>query len=86
MLEKMIEKFVKGTKYYLALEDRVDKLETDIDTFEEEIERLNVLIALNKTKARKIIRITNSLIKREDSVNTKKEIKALCNEIIKGEK
>lgn len=85
MLEKLIKKFVVGTKYYLALEDRVNKLETDIDTFEEEIERLNVLIATNKTKARKIIRIVKGLIKREDSISTTKEIKALCNEIIKGE-
>lgn len=42
-------------------------------------------ISKNKTTARKIIRAVNSLLKKNEIVNTQKEIKRLCNEIIKGE-
>lgn len=48
-------------------------------------EELNNIISSNKTKARKIIREVNKLIKKEEIINTEKRIKALCNEIIKGE-
>lgn len=43
------------------------------------------MLSQDKTIARRIVRKVNGLIKREDSVQATKEIKALCNEIIKGE-
>lgn len=42
-------------------------------------------LAKNKKTARKIVRTVNGLIKREDSIQATKDIKALCNQIIKGE-
>lgn len=43
------------------------------------------IISNNKTTARKIIREVNKLIKKDEIINAQKQIKALCNEIIKGE-
>ena len=43
------------------------------------------IISNNKITARKIIREVNKLIKKDEIVNAQKQIKALCNEIIKGE-
>lgn len=45
------------------------------------INKLNDKLAKNKTTARKIVKLVNSLLKKDA---TQKEIKALCNEIIKG--
>lgn len=47
--------------------------------FTQEIEK-------NKKVARKIVRLTNSLLKKDELVPTKKEIQALCHEITRGEK
>lgn len=49
------------------------------------IDYLLKALSQNKTIARRIVRRVNGLIKREDSVQATKEVKALCNEIIKGE-
>ena len=63
---------------------------TNIETGEK-IYRCNTILKLtdklakNKTTARKIIKLVNSLLKKDEIVTTQKEIKALCNEIIKGE-
>lgn len=85
MLEKFINKIIQTSQCYLALRDKANKLESDIDDYQEEIKRLNNIVLLNKTTARKIVRAVNSLIKKDEIVNTQKEIKALCNKIIKGE-
>lgn len=49
------------------------------------VQKLLEMLSQDKTIARRIVRRVNGLIKREDSVQATKEIKALCNEIIKGE-
>ena len=49
------------------------------------IQHLLEMLSQDKTIARRIVRKVNGLIKREDSVQATKEIKVLCNEIIKGE-
>lgn len=49
------------------------------------VQKLLEMLSQDKTIARRIVRKVNGLIKREDSVQATKEIKALCNEIIKGE-
>lgn len=46
----------------------------------EKIDELNH----NKTLARRIVRLTNSLLKKDELVPTKKQIQAICHEIING--
>ena len=71
MLKKIINKIIMGTRCYLSLKKYSNELEEKI--------------SMNKTTARKIVRAVNSLLKKDELVSTKKQIKALCNEIIKGE-
>jgi hypothetical protein len=85
MFKKIINKIIMATQCYLALKERFSGLEFVVDAQAEKIKEQDVLIAKNKTTARKIVRTVNGLIKREDSINATKKIKALCNEIIKGE-
>lgn len=71
MLKKLINKIIMSTKCYLSLRQYSNELEETLNS--------------NKTTARKIIRAVNSLLKKDELVTTKKQIKELCNEIIKGE-
>ena len=85
MFKKIIEKIVMTTKCYAELKNEFVKVCNDIQFCREIAEKYSARLNANKTTARKIIRVVNGLIKREDSVAAAKEIKALCNEIIKGE-
>lgn len=92
MFKKLINKIIMGTKCYLALKQAFADLKHDNACLEDELSQTKISLDVareclksNKTTARRIIRIVNGLIKREDSVQATKEIKALCNEIIKGE-
>lgn len=85
MFKKIINKIIMATQCYLALKEKFSGQVFIIEAQEQRIKEQDVLIAKNKTTARKIVRTVNGLIKREDSINATKEIKALCNEIIKGE-
>lgn len=49
MLEKMIEKFVKGTKCYQDLRDRQDKMEKDIKKISKDRDRYKTIIRTIKT-------------------------------------
>lgn len=90
LLEKIINKIIMGTKCYIALKDKIYELENERTKFKDKFAQqamdlieLNNIISKNKTTARKIVRAVNSLIKKDEIVNTQKQIKALCNEIIK---
>ena len=85
MLRKLINKIIMGTKCYSMLKEKFRDNELLIESLTEELKKSSDSVSKNKTTARKIIRVVNGLIKREDSVQATKEIKALCNEIIKGE-
>ena len=85
MFKKIWNEIIMGTKCYLMLKQDREKTIKQLGEVALENGRLEKELAKNKTIARKIIRVVNSLLKREDSVNATKEIKALCNEIIKGE-
>lgn len=84
MLKNLINKIIMGTKCYIALKDKFTKLEEDLNVYQETIIDLQNIISGNKTKARKIVRAVNGLIKKDEIVNTQKEIKEICNQIIKG--
>ena len=90
MLKKIINKIIMGTKCYLALKDALIELEhknmalhTDLETQTLELIDLKNTISYNKTQARKIVRLLNANFDKKNG--TIKQIKALCNKIIKGE-
>lgn len=85
MLKKLINKIIMGTKCYILLKERCNVLEKENNDIRAYVQKLLEMLSQDKTIARRIVRRVNGLIKREDSVQATKEIKALCNQIFKGE-
>ena len=83
-MKKLIDKIVMGTKVYQKLKFECDSVLETIKKISEEKHKIEAIISRNKTIARKISRVINAF-KKENNVDAIKEIKALCNEIIKGE-
>lgn len=90
MFKKIINKVIMGTKCYLALKQAFADLKHDNASLEDELSQKNFIIDTThkvlqeqKTKARKIVRLLNANFDKKNG--TIKQVKALCNEIIKGE-
>lgn len=90
MIKKIINKIIMGTKCYLALRKEFIDLKHDKACLEDELSQKIFVIDVahkvlqeQKTKARKIVRLLNANFDKKNG--TIKQIKALCNEIIKGE-
>lgn len=83
MFKKIINKIIMGTQCYLALKDRFEQNSMDIAFCKEVVEQYSIRLNSNKTKARKINKLLNANFDKKNG--TIKQIKALCNEIIKGE-
>lgn len=90
MFKKIINKIIMGTKCYLALKQAFTDLKHDNACLEDELSQKNFIIDTThkvlqeqKFKARKIVRLLNANFDKKNG--TIKQVKALCNEIIKGE-
>ena len=90
MFKKIINKIIMGTRCYLALKQSFADLKHDNACLEDELLQKNFIIDAahkvlqeQKTKARKIVRLLNANFDKKNG--TIKQVKALCNEIIKGE-
>lgn len=90
---KWLDKLVQKTKVYKTLFRELGICKQELEhlqiMYDEQYKHLLNNVQINKgskTIARRIIRLTNSLLKKEELVQTKKEIQVLCHEIIKGEK
>lgn len=90
---KWIDKILQNTNGYKALFRELGICKQELEhlqiMYDEQYKHLlnNVQqVEKNKKTARRIIRLTNALLKKDELVQTKKDIQALCHEIIKGEK
>lgn len=88
MLKKLINKIIMGTKCYLALKEAFADTKHDKACLEDELSQTKFALGIardclktNKTTARKINKLLNANFDKKNE--TIKQVKALCNEIIK---
>jgi len=88
---QLLDNLIQKTKCYKNLYRELslckrehEKLEFMYDEqYKHLVEKINEL-QQNKTAARRIVRLTNSLLKKDELVPTKKQIQTICHEIING--
>lgn len=90
MFKKIINKIIMGTKCYLALrKEFLDTkqnnvyLENELRYSRVQMKVRDEMLKTSRTKARKIVRLLNANFDKKNG--TVKQVKTLCNEIIKGE-
>ena len=81
---KWLEKLLEKTSYVKQLKRNLSYAEKEYENLHFMYNFLTKQILTNKTTARQIVRLSNSLLKKDELVSTKKQIQDLCHKIIKA--